>query len=211
MRLPDIWGYYDYIFSLGPNCVTAVQLKRCGLRKESGPFDWMFTDHTSGLSRVIQNEFDGYMNLQNLRVEGHDYYRMNYLVKDNRYGLVSAHDFDLKLNPDGILLTYPQVIEKIRRRSQRLMERMKSSRRILFVRAATPLQEVIGLEDVLFRKVSGDFRLLIVNYGPKAEIWGDSQLLQRTCMVQFPEGNDIWTGNNEYWDTVLFGVKWSGR
>ncbi|GAA0397462.1 DUF1796 family putative cysteine peptidase [Paenibacillus motobuensis] len=41
MLLHDMKGRYQAVFSLGENCLPAIQLERNGLRLYSGPLDWL--------------------------------------------------------------------------------------------------------------------------------------------------------------------------
>ncbi|MBY9079506.1 peptidase [Paenibacillus sp. HN-1] len=207
MHLKELRRNYDAVFSLGCTCVTATQLKRAGLRKESGPFDWMYSYGLSHINKALRNEFNGYMQHENLVTEGLDYHSVNYLVRDDEYGLVSAHDFSIQLNTPTNLVSYPEFRERTNRRTERLLERMQTSESILFVRVGGEPEEIIELEQILQDKVKGDFALLVVNYAKEARLWYDDYNLPHTCVVQFPAANEVWKGNNFYWDTVFYQMK----
>ncbi|AIQ65097.1 hypothetical protein PSTEL_20195 [Paenibacillus stellifer] len=208
MHLKELRRTYDAVFSLGCTCLTATQLKRAGLRKESGPFDWMYSYGLSHINKVLRNEFDSYMEPENLIAEGLDYHHVNYLVRDREYGLVSAHDFSIEHNtPADLSAAYPEFRERTDRRTTRMLERLQSSKSILFVRVGGERNEIIELEQILQDKVKGDFALLVVNYANEARLWHDDYNLPHTCVVQFPAANEVWKGNNFYWDTVFYQVK----
>ena len=69
MKLDEIKKNYDLIVSLGSSCSPAAHLRRNNLRKFSMPFDWIVTPNLPDVGRVIQNQFQDFMLLENLQLQ----------------------------------------------------------------------------------------------------------------------------------------------
>jgi hypothetical protein len=114
MRLQELKGSYDAIFSLGDLCLSSIQLQNNNLRPYSGVLDWMASPKLSDVNRLLKNRFIGFMDLPNLRIIG--YADDNICVSDEAYHFVSNHDFEVGPNTLTHLGTYPEVREKFDRR-----------------------------------------------------------------------------------------------
>lgn len=204
MKLKDLEGEYDAVFSLGHLCLAAIQLQKNNLRPFSGVLDWMGTHSLPDVSRLLKNRFDGFMELPNLRISG---YATNekLLVADEKYNLFSNHDFDADKNTLTHLATYPEVKEKFNRRVGRFLDKMETAGRILFVRTEGAFGEVLELESVLSAMVKHDFALLVVNHSDVSGIVEKNWPLAKVCAVGLPN-QEIWNGNNEHWSTMLQGI-----
>ncbi len=140
MNLKEIKGQYNAVFSLGHLCLTAIQLKNNDLRPFSGPLDWVTIHSLTDLNLLLRNRFTGFMEPKNLRVIGYNTGKKKkeegstIYVSDDFYNIGSVHDFDVNQNTLDHLATYPEVIEKYNRRIDRFIEKMSTSKRILFVR-----------------------------------------------------------------------------
>ncbi|WP_323958375.1 DUF1796 family putative cysteine peptidase [Brevibacillus composti] len=122
MRLNELKRSYHTIISLGSNCLPAYHLRRCELRSFSGPLDWMISDSLDTVATLLENRFSGFMELENLRVEGIDADQKNFLVRDIRYNIVAAHHFPTQANQWHQLTTYPFFAEQLKRRIDRLYQ-----------------------------------------------------------------------------------------
>ncbi|AOZ93917.1 DUF1796 family putative cysteine peptidase [Paenibacillus crassostreae] len=204
MRLAELEGKYDSIFSLGDLCLASIQLEKNNLRLFSGVLDWVGSPQLPEVSRLLMNRFTGFMELENLRVVG-DAGADMLLVSDEYYHIFSNHDFSKVLNPNNNLFDYPNVKQKFDRRIQRFLEKMENSERILFVRTEGNLQEVYDLQMVLAGLVKHDFRILVINHAPVDGIVELNWPIEKVCAVQFPDG-EKWAGNDELWKTMLKGI-----
>ncbi|MDE5055421.1 DUF1796 family putative cysteine peptidase [Niallia taxi] len=68
MKLTEIKGVYNAIFSLGDNCIPALKLRQFNLRKFAGPFDWVGSPKLPNVTNLIENNFSNFLNEQNLLV-----------------------------------------------------------------------------------------------------------------------------------------------
>ncbi len=121
MRLAQLAGEYDAVFSLGQNCTPAIQLEKNRLRPFAGVLDWMMSDTLSDVNRLLENRFAGFMDLPNLSVVGTS--QLNYMVRDIAYNVISVHDFPQERNTSAELVTYPEFREKIDRRIERFLQK----------------------------------------------------------------------------------------
>ncbi|CAI6032137.1 DUF1796 family putative cysteine peptidase [Cohnella sp. JJ-181] len=206
MRLADIKGDYDGIFSLGELCLSSIQLERCGLRPFAGPLDWMSTPSLADVNRLLTNRFAGFMDRDHLQYVQHASDKL-LLVKETVYNAFSNHDFFVHRNHPDLLEDHPAVKTKYDRRAERLLEKSQTARRLLFVRCGGSLEEAAGLEAVLTDLVTHDFRILLVNHTDARTLTETNGPLQRVCTVELPGHPDvIWGGNNHFWDQMLSGI-----
>ncbi len=123
---------YNLFLSLGEDCACTSYLRNCKLQFASFPFDWL--THASFEKRIelICNNFDNFLNFKDL-------YDLKLDKNPNNnfdsYGNKSTdfyhyHDFapDTPLN-----ISYPQVKNKYDRRIKRFYNKIKKSKKILFV------------------------------------------------------------------------------
>ncbi|MDA1475083.1 DUF1796 family putative cysteine peptidase [Bacillus changyiensis] len=210
MNLQQIKGEYDAVFSLGHLCLTALQLRKLNMRPYSGPLDWMGTPSLTELNRLLRNQFDGFMEPQNLRVTGYSTAiatkEKHILVTDDFYKVDSAHDFKADRNTLDHLATYSEVMEKLNRRINRFLEKISSAKRVLFIRTSGTYNEAQELEEVLNDLVQNDFSVLLINHTNVTGIVEKDWSLEKICAVELPD-QDIWHSNDEYWKEMLLDVK----
>lgn len=125
---------YDCIFSLGEACFVATFLKEQGLRLFSGPFDWVYGRTFEDRFAMLLNDFEHFFEKSDLLYRrSFKLWRGEHDVYFNtRTKLAHIHDFDFHGDFEK---EYPIVKEKYDRRIARLLERMRTSKRILIVYA----------------------------------------------------------------------------
>lgn len=201
VRLQDLKGTYDIIFSLGDLCIASLKLRQNNLRPYAGVLDWMATPSLSDVNRLLKNRFIGFMDLPNLRIIG--YAGEHYIcVSDDAYHFVSNHDFEVGKNSLSHLGSYPEVREKFDRRIRRFLEKTATCQRILFIRTEGDLEEAKKLEKVLSGLVKHDFRVLLVNHTDVNGLVEDNWPLKKVCAIQLPAGNKF-TANDHIWAELL--------
>lgn len=149
------------------------------------------------------------MDLPNLRIIG---YASDQLicVSDDGYQIVSNHDFEVGKNTLSHLGGYPEVREKFDRRIKRFLEKMETSKRILFVRTEGTFEEVLELESILSKMVKHDFRILIVNHTDVSGLTEKNWPIERVSVVELPN-RDIWNANDHFWKMMFDGVQLSEK
>jgi hypothetical protein len=205
MKLSNLKGEYDAIFSLGDLCLASIQLRKLGLRPYAGVIDWMGSPSLSDVNRLLRNRFAGFMELQNLSIIGYATEQFICVI-DNAYNIVSNHDFSTDKNTLTYLTTYPEVKEKFERRIRRFLEKMETCKRVLFVRTEGTYEEAAELQEVLSSLVKRDFRVLLINHTDVEGIVEDNWSLKKVCAVQFPN-KDKWYSNDDYWNAVFDGIR----
>ena len=203
MNINDIKGKYDAVFSLGDLCLSSIQLKKHNLRPYSGVLDWVASPMLSKVNKLLENQFVGFMDYENLRVLG--YADTFICVSDDGYDIVSNHDFGGDENSLEDLRGYDEVIEKYNRRIERFLKACNQAKRILFVRTEGTFEDVIELENVLNKLVKHDFTVLLINHTQVEGIVEKNWPLEKVCSIEFPN-KDKWEGNHELWESVLEGV-----
>ncbi|OPH48668.1 peptidase [Paenibacillus ferrarius] len=204
MRLVDLKGSYDAIFSLGGLCVPAMQLEKNALRPYSGVLDWMISNRLSDVNRLLQQRFEGFMELPYLQILG--YAGQQLLVLDTRYSFISNHDFSIRKNSLTQLTAYPEVKAKYERRIARFWDVLATRRRILFVRSGDAFEHVEELQAILTELVAYDFSLLFVQHAVVPDLVDKDCPLENVCWVQLPN-QEIWHNNDHLWRRLLEGIQ----
>ncbi|MGN7453388.1 DUF1796 family putative cysteine peptidase [Paenibacillus pasadenensis] len=206
MTLSELKGPYDAIYSLGHNCLPGVQLAKNGLRRYSGPIDWMGSPLLSGVSRALQERFASFMELRNLSVTGIDPNAGCYLVYDPAYHIVSNHDYPVRADHAEALLPYPEVKAKLDRRVDRMLGKLSGSSRILLVRTEGSYPELFELQLVLRSLVGATFAVLYVQHGDTEGIVDLGWRIPHVCAVQIPRVPDMFHDNDGIWRELLDGI-----
>ncbi len=133
--------YYHFIFSMGGACSCASVLIRKGLRKSSGPFDWIAGSDFIARSEFLSTNFAHFIDKGDLIFKNENNGDKNnlcdvYLNKRNQ--LIFNHDF-----PTGTPFneSYPIVRQKYERRIKRLFDNIKASKTVLLVFIEPPDQK----------------------------------------------------------------------
>ncbi|MFD7520780.1 DUF1796 family putative cysteine peptidase [Paenibacillus chitinolyticus] len=206
MRLQDLAGSYDSVFSLGQNCLPAIQMERHGLRSSAGVLDWMMSDSLADVNRLLGRRFDGFMELAHMSVVEPVTLQPNYQVKDSAYGVISVHDFPVNRNSPEQLFTYGEFKEKLNRRINRFLKKLSEEKRILFIRMHGTYEETAELEQVLNGLVAYEYKILLVEYEQVPGLVELDWPLPHTCAVQVPYA-DIWNFNSDrWWDTFFADI-----
>lgn len=208
MELEQIKGSYDAIFSLGQNCLPAIQLERNGIRPYTGVIDWMDSVSLEGINRLLHNRFQHFMKLDNMVYAGQ---AGNFqLITDTLFGVIVVHDFPADRNSPANWPSYPEFRVKIDRRIERFLHKTATSKKLLFIRTGGDIEQAEVLQNVLSELVQHDFRVLLVNHEPVQGIVEQHWPLKKLCAVSIPDGPEIWNGNDHLWRNLLTGIKLEG-
>lgn len=205
MKLADIKGSYEAIFSLGDLCLISMQLEKNNLRPYAGPLDWMASYNLSDVNRLLANRFARFMDLANLEVEK-QISDVLYLVVEKEYNFLSNHDFLTYKNTPDNLADYPAIKAKYDRRVQRFLHKCATARKILFIRTEGTQKQAAELEHVLSGLVAHDFNILLLNHTTAVQTVVENDCpLERVCSLQMPEVGK-WDGNDPLWADILSGI-----
>lgn len=191
---------FDFIMSLGANCMVAYQLKRLGLRDFSGPIDWVINSSLENVNQMIKNRFNDYMELSNLRIIGiHEGF---YSVEDMLYNTYSFHDFPVSSN--DCITNYPQFRELLNRRIERFYDRISQSKSALFVREKATYDETIRLKETLSLYTKGKVNIMIINNTVENRVisqdWGIEGVYVREMPLNL---NVLEIDRDQYWSEIL--------
>ena len=205
MQLEEMTLPYHRIYSLGSSCEVAHQLRRKGLRKEAGPFDWFVSYSPKRLAEQIEGRFRQFMKLNNLKLLRR--LKTTYALKDEVSLCISYHDFPLKDGEEDWKQDYPAFYSKVQRRTARFLDALKSEMPILLIRVNCSKEDALALQYALdcHSPPASKPHLLILNVGPKL-ILEDQWGFDRICSLQITKG-DTWMGNDDCWDQVLNRIK----
>lgn len=205
MRLADIKGTYQAIFSLGDLCLISIQLEKNNLRPSTGPLDWMASFRLRDVSRLLANRFAGFMDRNHLVVEKQISDAL-YLVSEKKYNLLINHDFFTHNNSPDNLAAYPAIKAKYDQRVQRFLHKCQTCPKILFIRTEGTLEEVEELQRVLSGLVAYDFNILLINHSNEVQTIVENPFpLEKVCSLQLPETGK-WDLNDRLWAFILSGI-----
>lgn len=122
---------YNCIFSLGSACYCAELLTKAKLRVFSSPFDWLNGGSFEKRVGFICNNFQDFLNIEDLEKIGERDYPENCdIYKNNRTEVEFNHDF---AKGEELSKTYPKAKDKYAKRINRLNEKLSESKNSLIV------------------------------------------------------------------------------
>ena len=162
---------FDFICSIGSSCLCASSLRDAGLRLSSGPFDWLLGPSLLERAKLVAADFSGWMEPGDFEFAGNPYNSVTENYRNIKTGYKFSHDFPAGADFEAV---FPDVKSKYDRRVARLYERVKASRRVLFVWLENPVnddrpsdEEIFAARKVLVEKFPGvEIELLVVDRAP---------------------------------------------
>ncbi|MDR1338428.1 MAG: papain-like cysteine peptidase [Rickettsiales bacterium] len=129
MQCRNLGEKYEFIYSLGEACFIAHTIKYLGLRKCSGPFDWIFGGTFKSRTDVFLDDFRRWFDKEDLKPRfEYSKWPGNEAYENIYTGLFLNHDFREGYDFDA---EYTLLREKYDRRTARMLENMKKSKRVL--------------------------------------------------------------------------------
>lgn len=121
---------YNLIVSLGGNCAAAFQLRYRNMRLFSLPFDWVYIEDEKPVEYLCEGFTNDFKNLalkENLkRVEGNEAHSVIY--QDMYSGYFFPNHFRENAEKE-----YNVFNQKLRRRINRLLQKIRSAHKVLFI------------------------------------------------------------------------------
>lgn len=198
MKLIDIQGNYDAIFSLGERCLISDRLLHYQLRPYTGVIDWMLSPNLLQIVKLLRVKFEGFMKKEHLIWDGYDLSGKCLLLRDIEYNVTSVHDFLITKNTFTNWNTYEDFQLILNRRIQRFLNKLDVCQNILFVRIGGTYEEAKQLEIALSEMVQGEFCVLLINEIAEYKIVEYDWDLSYTCSIGMPLLLD-----EQLWDQVL--------
>lgn len=125
-----------HLISLGNNCEPAMRLRDHNLRNEAYPLDWLFTLHFDGLYKMLNENFENFLNPNYLRHNKvdivNDYYKIRF-VHDFPNPIHDNQDLGKDFLPSHLgfvenFLDYlPPIQEKYKKRIDRFYNKLNST------------------------------------------------------------------------------------
>lgn len=224
MKIENVKGAYDIIIGLGSWCGPSIFLWRRQLRRFSLPLDWMISKSVTDVTRLLENRFEGFMDLGQLRkIEGtSDYledgiavpkgdgtYHNAHYILDTRYNVISVHDFPVIPYQDWTA-TYGAYSERLIRRIQRFLHVLDHSRSVLFIRwGEIGEAEAVKLHAVVSSLTPGNCRILFMQTVSGLQSiqeidWGQDGI----ATLQVPLDEPY---HESAWDCTMNGLSLTGR
>lgn len=157
---------YDIIYSIGSDCACAKYLRILGLRKASGPFDWVKSAPFESRIELILNKFAGFFEKEDLAFfppENVDEPGKTHNCQNLKTGFCFIHDFPYSQSLDE---SYPDVSAKYARRITRFYQFIEQNKKVLLVwfsRTSVVEDEVLKkYKEHLEQKFGKNIELLII-------------------------------------------------
>lgn len=156
---------YDFAFSCGYSCAVTEALRAADLQFASFPFDWTASPGFRRCAKMIADDFEGWMEKDDLELVDIRRRGINkhvYLNRRTKFGFV--HDFSSFKTFDE---SFSKVAQKYARRIERLDAQLRQAKRVLAVCAEWPIlpritdAELEETREILQRKFpNAEFDLL---------------------------------------------------
>ena len=193
---------YDVVCSLGDRCMVAHQMRLNGLRSISNPFDWLISENLNAVVDTLLTAGDKFFLKENIRLENRKAEHLTAI--DSVTGFVSLHDFAGELPFDE---EYELVIKKYRNRISRLLELLRNSKSILFVRTNVNEKGMEKLLELQSVNPEANMDFLIVNTVETDEMRYIPCKYDNVFVYEISEKPDVdydmWMGNHAHWKQVL--------
>lgn len=122
---------YDAVYSLGTNCAASDYLRRMGLRKGAGPFDWIRAEDPRCPFETILSDFNNFLQKEDLVLaDFQDPQKIRCIYHNKRSRYTFFHDFSCELTLEE---QFKQVSDKYNRRKERFLKDISSKKKILLV------------------------------------------------------------------------------
>ena len=180
--------------SLGSSCLVAHQLKRCGLRRESLPFDWVVSSCLSSVIELIKSDSSGLLDKEHFGVVQTD---AEEYVRNQRFGISFHHEFATSF------ADFDEVKLKFQRRIQTFRSVIRNHD-VLFIRIVGEIDQMRELQNWCdFQGIQ--CRLLLLNEGAEFQKCFENG---RISGYQLPlrddrRGQRAWEGFDEVWDRIF--------
>ena len=158
---------YDFIYSIGADCASAMYMRKFYLRRASGPFDWLCHADFKTRIEMILTKFDGFLLSENMvmlprNTTGlHD--AINDSWHDTKTGFYFYHDFE---HSKDFAETFPLVREKYNRRIARFYDNIEKYNRVLLIWYSqsynTPDDVILGVCDKVCKKFNKQIDFIII-------------------------------------------------
>lgn len=152
---------YDFVVSIGEDCACAMYLNKFLLRTRSYPFDWLCNAPFETRINLILNDFDGFMEHDNMRwfpkpSSGlRDMENENY--EDTATKFYFYHDFKSGVDFESM---FSIVREKYDRRIKRFYDALANSKNVLLVwwsrDKVIPSETLIKAQKLVSKKFNKD-------------------------------------------------------
>ena len=160
---------YDLYVSLGEACSCSLALRGSKLQFYSYPLDWIFGAEIIERAKYFGNYFEHFIDKKDLTPSFEVRSASCRAYYNNLNGITFNHDFKNDIPFDEM---HEKVIEKYKRRANRVIEQIKNSKNVLFVYIQSPDNDKILSDDTL-----KETQNLLQSYFPNVKI----DLLYLSC------------------------------
>lgn len=193
---------YDMVCSLGERCMVAHQMRLNCLRSISNPFDWLISVNLDAVVDTLMSAGDAFFLKENVHLEDRGAEHLTAI--DSHTGFISLHDF---VGLESFDEEYENVMEKYHIRIQRLLDMIRKSESILFVRTNVKWEKLEKLLELQQLNPKAQMDFLVVNTTKTEEVKMIPCQYDNVFVYEVSEQPDlkydVWMGNHAHWKQVL--------
>lgn len=130
--------FCDFILSIGPHCGPAINLRSNHLRSFSAPLDWMMEYSLDTVLHLFEEGFNDFFSQYEIDKDNPEGATGMLRVNDTLNHIVSIHHFPEDMRMDS---SYPQFIEKMYERKNRLEALLQNASGIVLMAERTDARE----------------------------------------------------------------------
>lgn len=137
---------YDLVFSLGAACSCTESLRAAGLQYLSFPFDWLYGSDIRGRTELLIGGFADWLRPELMEEEERPAWNPDAIYVNRKTGISFNHDFPCDV---PFADAFPRVVERYRRRIDRLMALIRGAKRVLAVWVNIPTEPPVDDAEVI--------------------------------------------------------------
>ena len=130
--------FCDFFLSIGPHCGPAINLRSNHLRSFSAPLDWMMEYSLDTVLHLFKEDFNDFFSQYEIDKDNPEGAAGMLRVNDTVNHIVSIHHFPEDMQMDS---SYPQFIEKMNVRKNRLESLLQNASSIVLMAERTDARE----------------------------------------------------------------------
>lgn len=192
----------DKVFiPLGNSCSITYNLKINNLRQNAYPFDWVRVQNLNNITNLIQNNFDGFLDINKYKFKSSS---KKFNVNDNFTSYIYSnnyctfyHEFENYIEK----LDMKDFIDKYTRRINRLINIIKSNKKIIFIREEygdVKINKIYKFIDTI-KKINPNINYYLVIISSKNISFTDPKI---KCFVSSKPIND-WRRPEINWNEIF--------
>lgn len=200
----------DIIISLGIACRPAHWLRKANLRLFANPLDWMMRYSLQTVIELFQNNFEYFFQERKEHTDKKGAPHSRY-VEDTKTGMIAMHSFPQDQSLDEF---YPFFIKTMKKRFFRLSDKMKESKKIIFLSNRNePIENIRHFLQTMSLSFSSHLTYINIRNSENESLYFETlnsqmEIIEYSFKDEHPDGPtsanpNFWIGNPQKWEEVM--------